>query len=899
MSDGKSAAFLTLDKVGKQYQGKSHLVTALVGASLSFAQGEFVTILGPSGCGKTTLLQIIAGIEPASSGRVWLRDKDITDLPPERRHFGVVFQNYALFPNLTVAQNIAYGLHGAEWTRDGKRARVAELLDLTALGDLEKRYPGQLSGGQQQRVALARALAPKPELLLLDEPLSALDAQVRLILGQELRRIQRRTGVTAIMVTHDQEEALALADRIILMNEGKIIQIGTPEELYTSPADRFGAEFIGHMNTVEGVGMRYEDVEVLPPTEQNLSLPHVRVGRVQHTALMGSFYRLDILLNDFATQIYADVTRSTDAELVREGALVAVGLPPERRYHLDDEPPPENPPQESPDKPPPPPRGGKKSWLGLLPLLGGLLFLALCLAYPVLTLLSRSLYSNTGEFVGLGNLLEFMRTPGLASSFFNTMLLGCLTMVCTVIPAFVLSYAVTHTLAKGRRAAAVLSYLPLFVPSLFPAMGLIYLLGNQGPLNFLLGETSLYGPLGILLGGCIYCLPHAVILLTSTLREIDPNLYAAAKTLGAGAARRFASVTLPGARYGLTSAAIVVFLLTITDFGVPKVLGGDYPMLATEVFKQVVGQQNFTMGATISLVLLLPALAAFFLDAWARRGQTVAAKPGRRTLLPSPARDGVLGALSWLVLALPLGVMGMVVWGSFVGFWPYDLEMTWINYSFSESIYGSAPFANSLILAASTALAGTAAIFLAAYALERVHGPGWLGSAYRLLALAPLCIPGTVLGLSYILAFNRRGAVGDFLYGSMTLLVVNSIVHFFAVAHLTASGSLARLDPRFENVGASLGVRKAATFFRVIVPLQKGTLLDMCFYLFINALTTISAVVFLYSPDTVPASVAILQMFDSGQIGEASAMGTLILLAALAARLLFGLFRRIGSAPYS
>lgn len=644
MSGGENAAFLRLDRVGKRYRGKSHEVTALAGASLSFAQGEFVTVLGPSGCGKTTLLQIVAGIEPASSGRIWLRDKDITDLPPERRHFGLVFQNYALFPNLTVAQNIAYGLHGAAWTREAKRARVAELLDLTALGDLGKRYPGQLSGGQQQRVALARALAPKPELLLLDEPLSALDAQVRLTLGQELRRIQRRTGVTAVMVTHDQEEALAMADRIILMNEGKIVQIGTPEELYSSPASRFGAEFIGHMNMVEGVGMRYEDVEVLPPTEQNLSLPHVRVGRVQHAALMGSFYRLDILLNDFATQIYADVARSADPELVREGALVAVGLPPERRYRLDDEPPPDEPPP-----PPPPPsvrRSGRKSRLGLLPLVGGLLFLALCLAYPVATLLGRSFYSNAGEFIGLGNVLEFMRTPGLASSFFNTMLLGCLTTVCTVIPAFVLSYAVTHTLARGRRAAAVLSYLPLFVPSLFPAMGLIYLLGNQGPLNFLLGETSLYGLLGILLGGCIYCLPHAVILLTGTLREIDPNLYAAAKTLGAGAARRFASVTLPGARYGLTSAAIVVFLLTITDFGVPKVLGGDFPMLATEVFKQVVGQQNFTMGATISLVLLLPALGAFFLDAWARRGQPAAPKPGRRALLPSPLRDGALGALS-------------------------------------------------------------------------------------------------------------------------------------------------------------------------------------------------------------------------------------------------------------
>lgn len=338
-------SFLRLDQISKSFQGKGSRVKALDAVNLELAEGELTTVLGPSGCGKTTLLHIVAGIEFADEGRILLADRDISRLRPEDRCFGLVFQNYALFPNLTVFENIGYGLRRSRWDRAGRRDRVSELMDMTGLSGLEKRYPAQLSGGQQQRVALARALAPKPQLLLLDEPLSALDAQVRLTLGQELRRIQRQTGVTAIMVTHDQREALALADRIILMDCGRIRQMGPPEEIYTRPNCRFGAEFIGHMNvlalpgTANGrlLGLRYEDVVVLEPTEQALASPHTWVGRVEHRALMGAYYRLELLLNDFKTRLYADVPRSLDPGLTGEGALVAVRLPEEHWYGLADE----------------------------------------------------------------------------------------------------------------------------------------------------------------------------------------------------------------------------------------------------------------------------------------------------------------------------------------------------------------------------------------------------------------------------------------------------------------------------------------------------------------------------------------------------------------------------------
>jgi iron(III) transport system ATP-binding protein len=227
--------------------------TALRDISLDVCEGEFICFLGPSGCGKTTLLRVIAGLDlQQASGRIEQAGRDITALPPHQRDFGIVFQSYALFPNLTVSKNVAYGLESARASRAEVARRVRELLELVGLPEQGDKYPAQLSGGQQQRVALARALAISPGLLLLDEPLSALDAKVRVHLRHEIKRLQRRLGVTTIMVTHDQEEALTMADRIVVMNHGGIEQIGTPLQVYREPASPFVADFIGVMNFLAG-----------------------------------------------------------------------------------------------------------------------------------------------------------------------------------------------------------------------------------------------------------------------------------------------------------------------------------------------------------------------------------------------------------------------------------------------------------------------------------------------------------------------------------------------------------------------------------------------------------------------------------------------------------------------
>jgi iron(III) transport system ATP-binding protein len=250
--------YLSVKKVNKHF-GKFQ---ALKDVNFDVQEGEFVCILGPSGCGKTTLLRVIAGLESQSEGEINQNNKNISQLPPDQRDFGIVFQSYALFPNLTVKNNISFGLKTRKQNKDVIDRRVDELLNLVGLSDHINKYSAQLSGGEQQRVALARALAPSPGLLLLDEPLSALDAKVRQHLRLEIKNLQRKLGVTTIMVTHDQEEALTMADRIILMNKGVIEQEGSPQDIYSKPTTAFSANFIGTTNLFKANKISSNSIEI-------------------------------------------------------------------------------------------------------------------------------------------------------------------------------------------------------------------------------------------------------------------------------------------------------------------------------------------------------------------------------------------------------------------------------------------------------------------------------------------------------------------------------------------------------------------------------------------------------------------------------------------------------------
>jgi iron(III) transport system ATP-binding protein len=343
---------LKIDNLSKRF-GAFHAVRA---ASFEVAQGEFVCLLGPSGCGKTTLLRMIAGLETVTEGTIVQKGRDITHLPPSKRDFGIVFQSYALFPNLTVFDNVAYGLRSHGTPSAAAASRVGELLELVGLPGEAKKYPAQLSGGQQQRVALARALAIQPGLLLLDEPLSALDARVRHHLRQEIRALQRRLGVTTIMVTHDQEEGLTMADRIAVMNAGTIEQFADPHTLYAKPQTPFVADFVGTTNflpatyvapgRVNAAGrefsaetpgglapgakvricVRPEDVAV---RDVAAGTPNRIDARVSELVFMGAFSRARLDANGFSLQADFSANLLRD-RAIAEGVALPVALPAER-----------------------------------------------------------------------------------------------------------------------------------------------------------------------------------------------------------------------------------------------------------------------------------------------------------------------------------------------------------------------------------------------------------------------------------------------------------------------------------------------------------------------------------------------------------------------------------------
>jgi spermidine/putrescine ABC transporter ATP-binding subunit len=276
------------DAVGKRF---AH-IAALRDVSLSIARGEFVTLLGPSGCGKTTILNLVAGFFTPDAGRILVDGKLVNDVPTYKREIGIMFQNYALFPHMTVANNVAYGLKTRRLPKDDITRRVREILGLVKLSGYEERKPRQLSGGQQQRVALARALVINPRVLLLDEPFSALDKNLRASMQVELREIQRQLGVTTIFVTHDQGEALSLSDRVAVMSEGRIHQVGSPEEIYAKPSDRFVASFVGDVNILPArLEMVDDDRATLSWGEGRISAPHASVANLSPGAAVDIFAR--------------------------------------------------------------------------------------------------------------------------------------------------------------------------------------------------------------------------------------------------------------------------------------------------------------------------------------------------------------------------------------------------------------------------------------------------------------------------------------------------------------------------------------------------------------------------------------------------------------------------------
>jgi iron(III) transport system permease protein len=516
-------------------------------------------------------------------------------------------------------------------------------------------------------------------------------------------------------------------------------------------------------------------------------------------------------------------------------------------------------------------------------------FLLVALVLPLATLFEKSFQDRNGAFVGLANFIRYFSTPSLVVSLWNTLWVSLLA-TCIVVPlAFVYAYAIRRTTMPGKHVFRALGLVPILAPSLLPAIALIYLFGNQGIARFMLMGESVYGPIGIVIAQVFFCFPHAFLILSTALAIADRRHYEAAEVLGARPVRIFLTVTLPGVKYGLVSAFFVVFTMVATDFGIPKVIGGRFNVLSTDVYKQVIGQQNFEMGAVVGMVLLIPAVLAFVADRWVARRQVALLSARAVPYEPqkNKVRDVALFAFCATIAACILVVLGICIWASLITYWPYNMSLSMRNYAFANAdASGWSSYFNSLTMSVLVATIGSVVIAFGAWLVDKTRGAEFLRGVVHLLAMIPLAVPGLVLGLAYIFFFNSPKNPLVFMYGTIGLLTLNTIAHFYTVAHLTTLQALKQLDPEFESVSASLKISVWRTAWQVTLPVTSPALLDVWFYMFVNAMTTVSAVVFLYGPFTKLASVSIINMDEAGFTAAAAAMGCTIIATSAAAKVL-------------
>ena len=523
------------------------------------------------------------------------------------------------------------------------------------------------------------------------------------------------------------------------------------------------------------------------------------------------------------------------------------------------------------------------------------IYMLIALAFPMYAILSKGLQNKDGVFIGFENYINYFESPALVYSIYNSLFVATTTTFITVTLAFVFAYALTRSCMIGKTVFRSIAMIPILLPSLLAGIALVYLFGNQGIIKELLFGYKIYGPIGIIIAEVFYTFPHALLIIIIALSIADARLYEAATVLRSKPIRTFFTITIPSAKYGLTSAIFVVFTLVITDFGIPKVIGGQFSVLAVDVYKQVVGQQNFEMGAVVSVVLIIPAVIAFIVDRIVQRKQVAILTSRSVVYEPKKNRnfDSAMFVYCCLISFFIFTILGMCFFASFVTFWPYNMSLSLDNYQFDLMDGGGwASYYNSIRLACYTAVFGTIIVFSGAYFVEKSRGLKKGRSILHFLSMIPMAIPGMVLGLAYIFFFNHPNNPLNFLYGTMAILVICTITHFYTVSHLTALTALKQIDNEFEHVGSSLKQPFYKTFFRVTLPISLPAIFEISIYFFVNAMTTVSAVVFIYSFNTHLASVAVLNMDDQGDIAAAAAMGMMIFYTNVSVRVAYVLLTK-------
>jgi len=515
--------------------------------------------------------------------------------------------------------------------------------------------------------------------------------------------------------------------------------------------------------------------------------------------------------------------------------------------------------------------------------------------FPLLTLFGKAFEGKDGSFAGLENFISYFSSPHLTTSIFNTIHISTVSTIIAVILAFLYAYALSRTDIKGKGFFKFTAMLPLFAPTMMLGIGLIYLFGNKGLITDIGLKLPLYGSLGIIISETIYVFPQAFLILLVSFSFADNRLYEAADVMGTSAVKKFFTITLPGVKYGLISSVFVAFTLSFTDFGAPKVVGGNYNVLATDIFKQVVGQQNFAMGAVVGIILIIPAVASFIVDrlTQGKNQYTVTSKTVDLRIKPDKGRDIFFTCYCVIINILIFTLLGAVLFASFIKLFPYNLSFTLEHYfRDSASLGGISSYFNSVIVAFLTALIGTILVFINAYLVEKTRNNKLIRQTSYFLSILPLALPGLAIGISFIFFFNLPGNPMNFLYGSMWLLVLANLVHFYSVPFVTATSSLKKLDKEFETVSESMQAPFYKTFFKVSVPMCFPAILEIMVYFFVNSMVTVSAVIFLYPANFKLASVAITNMEEVGDSAQAAALSILIVLTNVAVRGIYELINK-------
>jgi len=509
----------------------------------------------------------------------------------------------------------------------------------------------------------------------------------------------------------------------------------------------------------------------------------------------------------------------------------------------------------------------------------GLLLVTFVLV-PLWAILKNSFVTPDG--IGLDNFVRYFTDSRFVTIVGNTFEVGISVTLTTMVLAYGFAYAIQRTCMPLRNVLRIVALLPIFSPSLVQALGLQFLLGRNGLVNRTFGtEIDIYGFWGIYIADVVYAFPHAFLILSTALAVADARLYESAESLGAGAWRIFRTVTLPGTRYGLASAGFVVFTIVITDFGNPVVIGGNYSVLAVEIYNQVSGQANFAMGAVIGVLLLLPAALAMIGEKWISRRHFASVTAQSVPLAPQPnrARDTAWLIYSLLVAAVILSLVAIVIYASFVRLWPYNLSFSLRHYEFDVQ-NGLQPLWTSIQVAILTAVISMVFVTGAAYANHAF--PMRASRVLYFLAILPAAVPGMVLGLGYILAFNTPGQPIYWMYDTILIIAFCNVYHYHAQGFLLATTNIKQISSTFDEASATLGATKLKTVWRVTLPIIWPTVLAVGVFFFMRAMVTLSAVIFLISPSTQLAAVSVLYLDDRGALNQAAAFAVCIMATVVA-----------------